>query len=223
MKTVCDKYGALLILDEVMCGMGRSGTIHAWQQEDIEPDIQTLGKGLGGGYAPIAAVLMNHRIISTLDKGSGNFSHGQTYQGHPVACAAAFEVQNIVKKGNLVSNVAKMGKLLEEGLKANLEDHPNVGNIRGKGLFWGIEFVKDRKTKEAFPPEMGLAMLVHSKGIEEPYNISIYPGTGSVDGWSGDHVLLAPAYNVTEEEIDFIVTQTGKVIHAVFEELSYNA
>jgi adenosylmethionine-8-amino-7-oxononanoate aminotransferase len=113
--------------------------------------------------------------------------------------------------------------LLEEGLKANLEDHPNVGNIRGKGLFWGIEFVKDRKTKEAFPPEMGLVMLVHSKGIEEPYNISIYPGTGSVDGWSGDHVLLAPAYNVTEEEIDFIVTQTGKVIHAVFEELSYNA
>lgn len=216
MKAVCDRHGALLILDEVMCGMGRTGTLHAWQQEGITPDIQTLGKGLGGGYAPIAALMMNQRIVDALDRGTGNFMHGQTYQGHPVACAAAFEVQNIIRSRKLVANVAAMGKLLEEGLKANLGSHPNVGNIRGRGLFWGIEFVQDKATKQAFAPEMGIAMRVHETGIGEPYNISLYPGSGSVDGRVGDHVILSPAYDVTEHEVGYIVSQTAKVVQQAF-------
>jgi len=138
MKAVCEKHGALLIMDEIMSGMGRSGTLHAWQQEGVVPDIQTIGKGLGGGYAPVAGFLINHRVVDALSGGTGAFSHGQTYQGHPVACAAALEVQRIVREERLVANVKRMGALLEKGLKGRLADHPNVGNIRGKGLFWGV-------------------------------------------------------------------------------------
>lgn len=138
MKRVCDKYGALLILDEVMSGMGRTGTLHAWEQEGVVPDIQTIGKGLGGGYQPVAGLLIGHRVINALTKGTGAFAHGQTYQGHPVACAAALEVQRIIQEENLVQNVRTMGALLEQLLKQKLETHPHVGNIRGKGLFWGV-------------------------------------------------------------------------------------
>jgi adenosylmethionine-8-amino-7-oxononanoate aminotransferase len=138
MKAVCDKYGALLVLDEVMSGMGRCGTLHVWQQEGVVPDLQTIGKGLGGGYAPVAGLLVGHRIVDALRGGSGAFSHGQTYQGHPVACAAAAAVQRIMRDQKLVENVAKMGPLLEQLLRQKLGDHPNVGDIRGRGLFWGV-------------------------------------------------------------------------------------
>ena len=138
MKAVCDKYGALLIFDEVMCGMGRSGTLHAWEQEGVVPDLQTIGKGLGGGYAAIAGVLVGQRVVHALEKGTGAFAHGQTYQGHPIACAAALEVQRIITEERLVENVAKLGARLERSLKDRLGGHPNVGDIRGKGLFWGV-------------------------------------------------------------------------------------
>jgi adenosylmethionine-8-amino-7-oxononanoate aminotransferase len=135
---VCDRYGALLILDEVMSGMGRSGTLHAWEQEDVVPDLQTIGKGLGGGYVPVAGVLIGERIVRTLDKGTGVFRHGQTYQGHPVSCAAALAVQRLIKEQNLLQNVRNMGVYLEAQLRSCLQDHPQVGNIRGKGLLWGV-------------------------------------------------------------------------------------
>lgn len=138
MKGVCDKHGALLILDEVMCGMGRTGTLHAWQQEDVVPDIQTIGKGLGGGYAPIAGLLINKRVVDVLDKGTGAFAHGQTYQGHPVVCAAALEVQKIIRDEQLLFNVQAKGELLPMLLRKNLAGHPHVGDIRGRGLFWGV-------------------------------------------------------------------------------------
>lgn len=138
MKNVCDKYGALLIFDEVMSGMGRTGTLHAWEQEGVVPDIQTIGKGLGGGYAPVAGLLIGHRVLRSLDKGTGAFAHGHTYQGHPIACAAALEVQRIIREEGLVDNVRQMGDLLSSLLKQNLEAHPHVGNIRGRGLFWGV-------------------------------------------------------------------------------------
>lgn len=138
MKAVCDKYGALLILDEIMSGMGRTGTLHAWQQEGVVPDIQTIGKGLGGGFMPIAGMLIGHRVVDAFKKGTGAFSHGQTYQGHPLACAAALEVQKIIREEKLVDNVKEMGLLLEGLLKQKLADHPNVGDIRGRGLFWGV-------------------------------------------------------------------------------------
>jgi adenosylmethionine-8-amino-7-oxononanoate aminotransferase len=138
MRAVCDKYGALLVLDEVMSGIGRCGTLHAWQQEGVVPDIQTIGKGLGGGYAPVAGLLINHKVINVLEKGTGAFGHGQTYQGHPIACAAALEVQRVIREEQLVQNVAKMGEALRDGLMKRLGTHPNVGDIRGKGLFMGV-------------------------------------------------------------------------------------
>jgi adenosylmethionine-8-amino-7-oxononanoate aminotransferase len=140
MKAVCDKYGALLIFDEVMCGMGRTGTLHAWEQEGVVPDIETIGKGLGGGYAAVAGLMIGHRVLDALDNGTGAFAHGHTYQGHPVACAAALEVQRIVRKDKLVENGMQMGHVLEKQLKQRLASHPNVGDIRGRGLFWGVSY-----------------------------------------------------------------------------------
>ncbi|KAK1968952.1 aminotransferase class-III [Colletotrichum sublineola] len=218
MKSVCDKYGALLILDEVMSGMGRSGTLHAWQQEDVVPDIQTIAKGLGGGYAPMAGMLINHRIVDALKNGSGTFMHGHTYQGHPVGCAAALEVQRIIREENLVSNVRKQGILLEELLRKHLGDHPYVGDIRGKGLFWGIEFVRDKKSREPFPRSADIANKIWLNGLNE-FGISLFPGNGTKDGVLGDHVLLAPAYTSTSEEIEYIATRTRDAVCRTFEEL----
>jgi adenosylmethionine-8-amino-7-oxononanoate aminotransferase len=138
MRAVCDRHGALLILDEVMSGMGRTGTFHAWEQEGVVPDLQTIAKGLGAGYMPIGALLIGERIVNALVKGSGAFVHSQTYQGHPVACAAACEVQQIIRGDNLLENVRAMGSYLEKLLKSRLGDHKHVGNIRGRGLFWGV-------------------------------------------------------------------------------------
>jgi adenosylmethionine-8-amino-7-oxononanoate aminotransferase len=174
-KRVCDKHGALLILDEIMCGIGRVGPeptarfpqpLHAWQDPliGVAPDIMTMGKGLGGGYMPVAAMLANHKVINALSGGSGIFSHGQTYQGHPLACRAALEVQKVIQEQSLVSNVRQQGALLGRLLKEQLGSHPAVGNIRGKGLFWGIEFVADKETKAPFSPERNIAMGVHELG-----------------------------------------------------------
>ncbi|OHF00640.1 aminotransferase class-III [Colletotrichum orchidophilum] len=216
MRKVCDKYGALLILDEVMSGMGRCGSLHAWQQEGVVPDIQTLAKGLGGGYAPMAGMLINHRVADALRNGTGSFSHGHTYQGHPVGCAAALEVQRIIREENLIDNVRKQGNLLEERLRYYLEDHPQVGNIRGKGLFWGIEFVKDKQSKEPFPRSEDIANKTHLIGFND-FGISLYPGNGTKDGVLGDHVLLAPAYTSTSEEIEEIASKTRDTILRTFE------
>lgn len=138
MKAVCEKHGALFILDEVMSGMGRTGTLHAWEQENVVPDMQAIGKGLGGGYAPVSGILIGDKIVQVLDKGTGAFRHGQTYQGHPVSCAAALAVQRVIKEEKLLHNVKAMGEYLGDKLKAELGSHPNVGDIRGRGLFWGV-------------------------------------------------------------------------------------
>lgn len=138
MKEVCQRHGALFILDEVMVGMGRTGTLHAWQQEDVFPDLQTVAKGLGAGYVPIGALLVGQKVAQTLLKGTGAFQHSQTYQGHPVACAAAFEVQQIIKEEKLLENVVEMGEYLGKKLKERVGIHKNVGNIRGRGLAWGV-------------------------------------------------------------------------------------
>jgi adenosylmethionine-8-amino-7-oxononanoate aminotransferase len=142
MQAVCSKYGALLIFDEIMSGMGRCGTLHAWQHDGVVPDIQTIGKGLGGGYAPVAGLLIKKRVVDALDKGTGAFAHGQTYQGHPIACTAALEVQRIIREENLVANVAKVGAMMGKLLVERLGEHLHVGNIRGRGLFWGVRGTK---------------------------------------------------------------------------------
>lgn len=138
MKEVCSRHGALFILDEVMVGMGRTGTLHAWEQEDVVPDLQTVAKGLGAGFIPIGALLVGQKVADTLFKGSGAFVHSQTYQGHPVACAAAYEVQQIIQEEKLLENTAAMGEYLGKRLKERLGDHKNVGDIRGRGLAWGV-------------------------------------------------------------------------------------
>ncbi|KAI9752747.1 MAG: endoribonuclease ysh1 [Chaenotheca gracillima] len=222
MKAVCNKYGALLIFDEVMCGMGRTGALHAWELEGVVPDIQTIGKGLSGGYAPVAGILMGQKIVDALENGSGGFVHGHTYQGHPTSCAAALEVQRIVREENLVQNVQLMGAYLSKSLRAKLCHHPHVGDIRGKGLFLGIEFVKDRASKTPFDPRHGVANVIHSRAMDPEYSISLYPGAGSVDGVSGDHIIISPAYNVTKAEIDAIVDTTVAVIDAVFSQMEFS-
>jgi adenosylmethionine-8-amino-7-oxononanoate aminotransferase len=203
-----------------MSGTGRCGTLHAWQHPSVNvvPDIQTLAKGLGGGYAPVAAMLINHRVANALSSGTGAFAHGHTYQGHPVSCAAALEVQRIIREDRLVDNVARQGELLGRLLQQEIGSHPHVGDVRGRGLFWGIEFVKDKNTKEPFPRDRNVANAVHAVALHE-FGISLYPGNGSVDGVRGDHVLLAPAYTVTEEEIKWIVGRVKGAVERLFEEL----
>ncbi|KAK1148705.1 hypothetical protein N8T08_008590 [Aspergillus melleus] len=215
MKQVCDRHGALFILDEVMSGMGRTGTLHAWEQEDVVPDLQTIAKGLGAGYAPVAGLLFNERVVDVLTQGTGSFAHSQTYQGHPVSCAAAFKVQTIIQEDNLLANVRAMGEYLGQLLNAKLGNHPHVGDIRGRGLFWAIEFVEDKSTKKPFPPSRAVSWNVHETGLKPQHSISFIPGNGGVDGKNGDHVVLAPPYNTTKEEVELIVERTACVVKDV--------
>lgn len=212
MKAVCEKHGILFLLDEAICGMGRTGTWHAWQHDGVVPDIQAVAKGLGGGYAPISGVLVSEKCVQALAQGSGFFNHGHTYQSHPVACAAALEVQRIVKRENLVQNAAIMGQRLGQALWNSLGHHPNVGDIRGRGLFYCVELVKDKETKQPFPVGDRVSFRLRNQGLKEPYSISLYSGNGSADGLNGDHLLVSPAYNSTAEEIDIIVEKLTALI-----------
>ena len=211
-RKVCDRYGVLLIMDEVMSGVGRTGTFFAFEQERVAPDICTIGKGLGGGYAPIAGVLINERIVDVLRKGAGSFNNGYTYQAHPVSTAIALSVQKIVRRENLIERCRLMGIILEDLLKSTLSNHKYVGNIRGRGLFWGIEFVADKSTKDTFEPEWGFGVRVQKKAFE--LGVAIYPGLATVDGVRGDHVLICPPYTVTEEELGVIIRATKMAIDA---------
>ncbi|QIW96160.1 hypothetical protein AMS68_001678 [Peltaster fructicola] len=227
-RRVCDRHGALLIFDEVMSGCGRVGPVpteaypsplHAYQDPlvGVAPDVLIMGKGLGAGYQPLAAMLLSKPVVQTLMQGSGSFGHGQTFQGHPVGCRAGLEVQRIIQQDELVSNVRKQGTLLAKALHSRLDGHPNVGDIRGMGLFWGIEFVKDKATKQPFDVSKTVAWRIHQLGLQAPYNICLYPGGGTVDGVHGDHVLLAPAYTCSSRDIEDIVKRTGDVIETFFQ------
>ena len=209
-REICDRHGALLILDEVMCGMGRTGTMHAWEQENVTPDIQVIAKGLGGGYQPIGGILIHDRIVQALAQGSGGFLHGQTYQAHPVACAAALEVQRIIREDNLLSNVQAMGKRLETALTERFGNHRHVGDIRGRGLFWAIELVADRAIKTPFDPALKMNERVKQAAFERC--LSGYPMGGTIDGKRGDHYIVAPPYIVTAAEIDTIVERLGDAV-----------
>ena len=216
-RKICDRHGALLILDEVMCGMGRTGTMHAWEQEGITPDIQIIAKGLGGGYQPIGGVLITDRIVRALAEGSGGFLHGQTYQAHPVACTAALEVQRIIREDNLVANVQTMGQRLEAALQERFGNHRHVGDIRGRGLFWALEFVADRASKQVFDPALKLNERIKAQGLAR--GLATYPMGGTIDGKQGDHVILAPPYIATAADIDTIVDRLGDAVDAVFKSL----
>jgi adenosylmethionine-8-amino-7-oxononanoate aminotransferase len=209
-REICDKYGVLLILDEVMCGMGRTGTLHACEQEGIAPDLMTIAKGLGGGYAPIGAVLLGEPIFEAIARGSGFFQHGHTYIGHPLACAAGLAVQQTIKRDNLLANVRTMGAHLRRRLGERFGNHAHVGDIRGRGLFQAIELVEDRVTKAPFDPALKLHAKVKKAAMAR--GLMVYPMGGTIDGRQGDHVLLAPPFIVNEGQIDEIVERLGAAV-----------
>ncbi|KAI1842304.1 hypothetical protein JX266_011472 [Neoarthrinium moseri] len=219
MKAICDKHGALFILDEVMCGMGRTGTTHAWEQEGVMPDIQTIGKGLAGGYQPVSAILVGKKVFQEMEMKNATFTHGHTYQDHPVGCAAALQVQQIIQRDNLLSNVQIQGNLLAKLLKEKLGGHPHVGDIRGRGLFWGIEFVEDKETKRPFEPTLQISHRVHDAAMAPPNNLAIYYGQGCAGDKKGDHVMIMPAYNIDRATIEVIVDKTVAAVQKVFAKL----
>ncbi|MGE5171746.1 MAG: aspartate aminotransferase family protein [Rudaea sp.] len=211
-REVCDRHGILLILDEVMCGMGRTGTLHACEQEGIAPDLMTIAKGLGGGYQPIGAVLVTDTIRDTVAKGSGFFQHGHTYIGHPMACAAALAVQRVIQRDNLLDAVKRQGAGLRERLVHAFASHPNVGDIRGRGLFLGLELVADRAHKIPFDPTLRLHAKIKAEAMAR--GLCVYPMGGTVDGRHGDHVLLAPPFIVSDGELDLIVARLSDALDA---------
>jgi adenosylmethionine-8-amino-7-oxononanoate aminotransferase len=211
-REICDRYGVLLILDEVMCGMGRTGTLYAFEQEGIVPDLVTIAKGLGGGYQPIGAVLLGAHIFAAFRDGSGAFQHGHTYMGHPMAAAAALAVQEVIARDGLLENVKHMGDHLAAGLRERLGRHPHVGDIRGRGLLRGVEFVADRESKAPFEPR--LRLHAHLKREAMARGLIVYPMGGTIDGERGDHVLLAPPFIVTPAVVDTIVDRFTEALDA---------
>ena len=218
-REICDRHGALLILDEVMCGMGRTGTTHAWQQEGVSPDIQAIAKGLGGGYQPIGAMLASGKIIDTIRAGSGAFQHGHTYLAHPLACAAALAVQDVIREDGLLDQVKERGRQLEQRLTERFGNHRHIGDIRGRGLFWAIELVADRATRTSFDPALKLNQKIKAEAFAN--GLGCYPGGGTVDGVRGDHVLLAPPYIASADEIDLIVDKLGTAVDNVLRSVNH--
>ncbi|VAW21639.1 Aminotransferase, class III [hydrothermal vent metagenome] len=202
-REICDHYGVLLILDEVMCGAGRTGTFFASEQEDIVPDMVCMAKGLGAGVQAIGAMLCSEKIFNAIRDGSGFFQHGHTYMGHPVAAATALAVIREIEQQDLLSNVQEMGKYLKDALNARFGQNPFVGDIRGRGLFFGLELVADKETKKPFDPALALHKKVKKAAMDN--GLMCYPFGGTVDGRSGDHILLAPPYIITSGEIDILV------------------
>ena len=211
-REICDRHGILLILDEVMCGMGRTGTLHACEQEGISADLMAIAKGLGGGYAPIGALLIEEKIFNTLAEGSGAFLHSHTYMGHPLACAAALAVQRVIRRDKLLENVRRQGNYLSRRLNEWFGNHPFVGDLRGRGLFQGIEIVSDRGTKEPFDPSYKLHARIKHEAMAR--GLMVYPMGGTVDGTRGDHVLLAAPFIIDSGGIDAIVERLGEAVDA---------
>ncbi|GLQ75418.1 aspartate aminotransferase family protein [Vibrio penaeicida] len=213
-REICSQYDVLLILDEVMCGVGRTGSFYAFEQEGIVPDIVTVAKGLGGGYQPIGAAIASSQIYRTIANGSGYFQHGHTFNAHPMACAAALATINEIVEGNSVSDVQVTSDLLFEKLNEAFSDHPNIGDIRGRGLFIGIEFVEDKKTKMPFSSNSQLEKKVKKMAMEE--GLMCYPMKGTIDGQNGHHVLLAPHFIMTQPQVSELVEKLQATFSRLF-------
>ncbi|KAJ3479147.1 hypothetical protein NLI96_g9263 [Meripilus lineatus] len=229
MKSVCDKYGALFILDEVMSGMGRLGTTHAWETfgDGAIPDLQAVAKGLGGGYATIGAVLMSKRVTDGIRDSAGFMKHGHTYQAHPVSCAASLAVQSVVDSQNLLANSLEQGELLSSLLRTKLTTpnsplSPYVFDIRGRGAWWAVEFEFAEPKGDAKPLQFkggeSFAMLVQAKCLEKGLVIMAFHGGANLEGTKGDHIMFSPAYNVTKEQTEKIVEIFIESAEEVFRE-----
>lgn len=212
-RAVCDKYGVLLILDEIMSGMGRTGYLFACEEDGVVPDIVTIAKGLAAGYQPIGAMISSSRIYDAVVNGSGFFQHGHTYIGHATACAAALAVQRTIAEDRLLDNVLARGEQLRARLRETLGDHPNVGDIRGRGLFVGVEFVADRETKATLDPALKMHARLKSTAMQN--GLLIYPMGGTVDGVRGDHVLFAPPFICSAQDIDRMVERFAESVQGV--------
>ena len=210
MRRVCDRHGVLMILDEVMCGMGRTGHLFACAEDGVEPDILTIGKGLAAGYQPLSAMLVRERVFDAIASNSGNLRNGQTFAFHATACATALAVQNIVEEERLLAQVQLRGEQLRALLRETFADHPHVGDVRGRGLFVGLELVADRATKASLPPGIGLSVKIRALAMQE--GMLCYPLGGTIDGKHGDHVLFAPPFITSEDEIAQIVAIFARVL-----------
>ncbi|MBT4932315.1 MAG: aspartate aminotransferase family protein [Rhodospirillaceae bacterium] len=209
-REICDQYGVLLILDEVMCGMGRTGSLYACEQEGVSPDLLCMAKGLGAGYQPIGAAMVSDKLFAAFRDGPGFFQHGHTYMGHPTACAAALAVQQVIEERNLLEAVNTQGEVLADALVERFGNQSYVGDIRGRGLFRGIELVRDRATKEPFDPDLKLAARIKAEAFAR--GLVCYPDGGTADGVRGDHILLAPPFIINNSEIDEVVDKLGQAI-----------
>jgi len=216
-REICDRHDILLILDEVMCGMGRTGTLFAYEQEDIVPDMVTMAKGLGAGYQAIGALMVKQEIHECVASGSGFFQHGHTYIGHPTACAASLAVMHAIRDEGLLYNVQSQGVYLQQQLAERFVEHPHIGDIRGRGLFRGVELVADRAAKSALPLQGAIAAKLKAQMMEN--GLLCYPGSGSIDGKLGHHILIAPAFISQISDLDFLVDALEHSINQVFSEL----
>lgn len=214
-RAICDKYDVLLILDEVMCGMGRTGHLFACNYDGVEPDMIAIAKGLGAGYQPIGALLVSDRIFDALAAGTGFFQHGHTYLGHPTACAGALAVMHEVEAQNLLPAVRQRGEALRASLTDRFGAHPNVGDIRGRGLFMGLELVEDRETKAAFSPSKSVHARLKSSAMQA--GLMCYPMGGTIDGQAGDHILLAPPFIIDDSHIGEITDKLSIALEETLE------
>ena len=215
-RELCSRHGILLILDEVMCGMGRCGTLHACTAEGVVPDLLVVAKGLGGGYQPIGAVLAQAHVVEAITRGSGAFQHGHTYIGHAMACAAALAVQQVMRRDGLVGRVRRQGEGLRLRLQTAFGAHPHVGDMRGRGLFQAIELVQDRERKQPFDPALKLHARIKARAMAE--GLMVYPMGGTIDGRRGDHVLLAPPFIVDDDALDQIVQRLARAVDTALAE-----
>ena len=215
-RELCDRYGVLLILDEVMCGMGRCGTLWTFEQEGIVPDLVAIAKGLGAGYQPIGALMVSKEIADTIQKGSGFFQHGHTYIGHAAACAGALAVQKRLHEDGVLARVKPLGQGLEKRLQHHFKENPHVGDIRGRGLFWGVELVEDRATKKPFDPKLRMHARVKRAAMQA--GLMCYPMGGAIDGVQGDHVLLAPPFIADETQLDELVDKLATAMTTLEEQ-----
>jgi len=211
-RAICDRHRILFIADEVMCGMGRTGTMYAIEQDGVAPDIVAVAKGLGAGYQPIGAVLAHRQIVDCLRSRSGMFQHGHTYVGHPVAASAALAVQQVIERDDLLARVRSRGAVLRRMLGDVFGVHEHVGDIRGRGLLLALEFVKDRATKEPFAPERKLHAAIKAEAMAR--GLLVYPMGGTIDGQRGDHVLLAPPFIATPADLSEIVSRLSEAVDA---------
>ncbi|GJL83191.1 MAG: adenosylmethionine-8-amino-7-oxononanoate aminotransferase [marine bacterium B5-7] len=213
LREICDRYGVLLILDEVMCGMGRTGTLFACEQDDVCGDLVTIAKGLAAGYQPIGALLASRKIYEAIKEGSGFFQHGHTFMGHPAACAAAVATLQVIERDKLLDNVTQRGNELKGALKTQFKSHPHIGDIRGRGLFLGIELVRDRDSRETFDPALPLHTRIKAEALNN--GLMCYPMSGTIDGKRGHHILLAPPFIIDSSQVDEIVSKLSTSIDSV--------